>query len=82
MEPRRRRLPAPERFTGADRYRIFLGGLAVLIGFLMVYRMLAADAVSVPGGLAAAAFLVFGAHRLHLARTRYRVFRQVTRREP
>lgn len=71
----RRPLPLPEQFTAADLLRIGLGLLMIPLGIIILVRTLAI-AVTVTGVLVGGAFVAFGLHRLWLAWTRYRLYRQ------
>lgn len=76
MPSSRRSLPPPVKFTLADRYRIVLGVLAIVIGIVMLYRMVTTPgAISLPAVVVAIAFVGFGAHRSWMARIRYREYR-------
>ncbi len=76
MRGGRRRIPPPERFTLADRYKIALGALAVVLGLVILVRVLTVPgALSPPGILAGLAFVGFGAYRLWTARARLRLYR-------
>ncbi len=72
---RRRPIPAPERFTVADKCHIVFGLLAIPLGLTILVRT-SAIAVTVPGVLIGVAFVAFGAHRLWLGWTRYYLYRQ------
>lgn len=72
---RRRPIPPPERFTVVDLCRISLGVLMIPLGVIILARTLAI-AVTVPGILVGGAFLAFGLHRVWLAWSRYRLYRQ------
>ncbi len=72
---RRRPIPVPEQFTFADRCHLALAGLMIPLGITILVRTLAI-AVTLPGILVGAAFVGFGAHRLWLGWTRYRLYRQ------
>ena len=71
----RRPLPPPERFTGGDLLRIGLGVAMIPLGLAILFRTLSI-AVTVPGVLVGGAFVGFGIHRLWLAWSRYRLYRQ------
>jgi hypothetical protein len=76
MPSSRRSLPPPVKFTYADRYRIVLGILAIVIGIVMLYRMFTMPgSTSLPALFVALAFIGFGTHRSWMARTRYREYR-------
>jgi hypothetical protein len=68
-------LPPPEQFTAADIFRIGLGLLMIPLGVIILARTLSI-AVTVPGVLVGGAFIAFGAYRLWIAWSRYRLYRQ------
>jgi hypothetical protein len=70
-----RPIAAPEQLTAADLLRIGLGLLMIPLGVIILVRTLTI-AVTVPGVLVGGAFVAFGVHRLWLAWTRYRLYRQ------
>lgn len=72
---RRRPIPSPERFTVVDLCRIGLGVLMIPLGVIILARTLAI-AVTIPGILVGGVFLAFGLHRVWLAWSRYRLYRQ------
>lgn len=63
------RLPPPTRFTAADKYKLALGALAIVLGAAILWRTLPV-AVSPPAIAAGLAFMGFGAYRLWLGYTR------------
>ena len=67
--------PPPEYLTLADLLRIGLGMLMVPLGVAILVRTLSI-AVTVSGVLVGSAFVAFGIHRLWLAWSRYRLYRQ------
>lgn len=71
----RRHLPAPERFTFSDVFRIGLGIMMIPLGVVILVRTLAIT-VTGPGVLVGSAFVAFGFYRLWLAWTRYRLYRR------
>ena len=71
----RRPLPAPEEFTVADRLRIALSGLMIVLGVIILVRTLSVGATAL-GVLAGGAFVAFGVYRLWLGWTCYRLYRQ------
>lgn len=72
---RRHTFPPPEQFTAADACHIAFGLLMIPLGLAILVRTLAI-AVTAPGVLVGGAFIAFGVHRLWLAWSRYRLFRQ------
>ncbi len=71
-----KQVPPPEQFTLADRYKIVLGALAVVLGLVILIQVLTVPgALSPPGILAGLAFVGFGAYRLWTARTRLQQYR-------
>ena len=75
--PRNPILP-PEQFTAADIFRIGLGLLMIPLGVIILVRTLTI-AVTVTGVLVGGVFVAFGAHRLWIAWSRYRLYRQSKR---
>ncbi|MBM4431876.1 MAG: hypothetical protein FJ026_16245 [Chloroflexi bacterium] len=65
----------PEQFTILDLCHIGLGGLMIPLGVIILMRTLAI-AVTIPGILVGGAFVAFGLHRVWLAWSRYRLYRQ------
>ncbi len=74
----RRPIAAPEQLTAADIFRIGLGLLMIPLGVIILVRTLTI-AVTVTGVLVGGAFVAFGAHRLWIAWSRYRLYRQSKR---
>jgi len=70
-----RPLPPPEQFTAADIIHIGLGLTMIPLGVVILVRTLSI-AVTVTGVLVGGAFIAFGAHRLWIAWSRYRLYRQ------
>ncbi len=76
MRGGRRQIPPPDQFTVADRYKIVLGALAVVLGLVILVRVLTVPgALSPPGILAGLAFVGFGAYRLWTAHARLQQYR-------
>ena len=71
----KRTLLPPEQLTAADLFRIGLGLLMIPLGVIILVRTLTI-AVTVTGVLVGGAFIAFGAHRLWMAWSRYRLYRQ------
>ena len=63
------RLPPPTAFTLADKYRLALGALALVLGIVILWRTVQI-AISPPAVLIGLAFIGFGAYRLWLGFTR------------
>ena len=63
------RLPPPTAFTLADKYRLALGALALVLGIVILWRTVSI-AISPPAILVGLAFIGFGAYRLWLGFTR------------
>ena len=63
------RLPPPTAFTLADKYRLALGALAIVLGIVILWRTVSI-AISPPAILVGLAFIGFGAYRLWLGFTR------------
>jgi uncharacterized membrane protein HdeD (DUF308 family) len=72
------RIPAgpPERVTVGDIYRVVLGLLAIPLGLIILFRIVATQSMSPPGVLVGVAFIGFGVYRTRLALRRYRLYRQ------
>jgi hypothetical protein len=78
MEPRprvKRDLPAPDRLTALDVYRVALGLIAIPLGFFLLYRTLQSGGLSIPALLIGVAFVGFGIYRTRFAWQRYQMFR-------
>jgi hypothetical protein len=68
-------LSVPERLAAADIFRVLAGLLAVPLGSVILYRSVAAGAISPPAILVGVAFVAFGFYRSWFAFHRYQAFR-------
>ena len=66
---RRHTLPPPTQFTLADKYRIALGAVAIVLGVVILWRTVSI-AISPPAILVGLAFVGFGVYRVWLGYTR------------
>lgn len=64
-----RNLPPPTKFTIGDAYRLLLGGLAIVLGLLILWRATRLG-ISPPALLVSLAFVGFGIQRLYLGGAR------------
>jgi len=64
-----RNLPPPMQFTLGDKYRLWLGAAAIVLGVVILWRTVPV-AISPPAILIGLAFIGFGVHRLWLGYTR------------
>ena len=69
-----RKLPPPTKFTITDKYKLFLGVIALILGVVILWRTIAI-AISPPGLMVGIAFLGFGIYRLWLGYTRLKQLR-------
>jgi hypothetical protein len=68
-------MPAPERLTVSDVFRVLVGLVAAPLGGLILYRSAVAGQLSPPAILVGVAFVAFGVYRTWFAAHRYRAFR-------
>ena len=64
-----RKLPPPTKFTIIDKYKLFLGVVAVILGVVILWRAIVV-AISPPAVMVSVAFIGFGVYRLWLGYTR------------
>jgi len=76
----RRLVPPPEKVTWADRYRLGLGVLMIVLGITILFRSIAAGIITLPAILMALAFIGFGVYRLFVGIVRYRLYVNQQRR--
>ena len=69
-----RKLPPPTKFTITDKYKLFLGVIAVILGTVILWRAIVV-AISPPAVMVSAAFIGFGVYRLWLGYTRLKQLR-------
>ena len=69
-----RKLPPPTKFTITDKYKLFLGVVAVILGVVILWRAIVV-AISPPAVMVSTAFIGFGVYRLWLGYTRFKQLR-------
>jgi hypothetical protein len=69
-----RKLPPPTKFTITDKYKLFLGVIAIILGAVILWRAIVV-AISPPAVMVSAAFIGFGVYRLWLGYIRLKQLR-------
>ncbi len=78
---RRRRLLPPAQFTLADKVRLVLGVVILMLGIVLLWRMLPLG-LTPQALVVCAAFIGFGSYRLWLGYTRLREYYQEQATKP